>query len=102
MPYQFVNDVNPKKIQKLANPVQADGVIEQISALAEETEPVNGDQVNQWLGLLAGDEILAQKVKGSVNTIEVYPGGKGSPDRIFITAGGGTVTVVAVGEASHK
>ncbi|MEH6422554.1 hypothetical protein [Pseudomonas sp. CGJS7] len=102
MPYEFVNDVSDKKIQKLADPTQAEAVIQEIATLAEQTEPVKGDQVNQWLGVLAKDNITAQKVKGSVNTIEVYPGGKGSPDRIFITVGGGTVTVAAVGAASHK
>lgn len=101
MPYQFANDVNANKISKLSNSEQAEAVIEEISALAEQTEPVSGDQVNQWLGVLKAADILAQKVKGSANTIEVYPGGKRSPDRIFITAGDDVVTVVAVGEASH-
>ncbi|MGO1071714.1 hypothetical protein [Lysobacter sp. CA199] len=102
MPYKFINDVSPNKINKLDDPAQAQAIIQDIYELTLQTEPVAGDQVNQWLGLLSGARIVAQKVKGSVDTIEVYPGGKVSPDRIFIAAGGGTVTVIAVGEASHK
>lgn len=101
MSYQFINEVNPKKIGKLSNPEQAEAVIEEIAALAEQTTPAPRDQVGQWLGVLSGADIVAQKVKSGKDTIEVYPGGKGSPDRIFITVVGGVVTVVAVGEASH-
>lgn len=101
MPYEYVNDVSDKKIQKLDDPVRAEEVLQTISTLAGTTEPVDGDQVNQWLGLLANAEIVAQKVKTSQNMIEVYPGGKRSPDRIFMTVDDGTVTIVAAGEASH-
>lgn len=101
MPYEYQNDVNPKKIQKLADPEQAQAVLQTISTLAGMTEPVDGDQVNQWLGLLARSPIVAQKVKSSQDMIEIYPGGKREPDRIFMTVDDGKVTIVAVGAASH-
>ncbi|QWP74868.1 hypothetical protein J5226_14485 [Lysobacter sp. K5869] len=101
MPYVYVNEVSDKKIQKLADPEQAEAVLQTISTLAGMTAPVAGDQVNQWLALLATNRIVAQKVKTSANMIEIYPGGKRAPDRIFMTVANGTVTIVAVGEASH-
>lgn len=101
MAYTYSNDVNEKKIQKLTDPVQAAAVLQSIQTLAGQTEPVTGDQVNQWLGVLAGNEIEARKVGGSQCTIEIYPGGRRSPDRIFMDVADGAVTVVAVGEASH-
>lgn len=101
MPYIYVNDISAKKLSKLQDPVTAEARLQSIDTLCSETEPVNGDQVNQWLALLKQYEIVAQKWKSSDNAIEIYPSGKRSEDRLAITVVDGTVTAVNAWISEH-
>lgn len=98
MSYQFTNLVTPQQLQQLQNPVVASSVIEELAAIAEETDPAQTDQVGQWLKLLEANQIVAQR--GGANGITVSPGGQGSPDRIAMTVANGIATVTGVSEAA--
>ncbi|KRB08705.1 hypothetical protein [Lysobacter sp. Root690] len=101
MPYEYVTSFNPKKLQKMQDPEATAAVLQEIETLAGQTVPVKGDQVNQWLGLLAQSEIMAQKWKGSVDLIEVYPSGKKNEDRIMMSVSNGVVNIQDVGISRH-
>lgn len=98
MPYQFVNQVTVEQIQQLANPIQAETVLEEMAAIAEQSTPTKGNQVDQWLKQFQQYGIVAQK-GGAANSIEVSPSGSDSPDRIEMTAADGIATVTGVKEA---
>jgi hypothetical protein len=100
MPYEYVTSFNPKKLQKMQDPEATEAVLQEIATLAGQTAP-KGDQVNQWLGLLAQSEIMAQKWKGSVDVIEVYPSGKKNEDRIMMSVSNGVVNILDVGISRH-
>lgn len=101
MPYTYVNEISAKKISKLSDPVTAEARLQAIDTLCTETEPTEGDQVNQWLLVLKRNGIVAQKWKSSLNGIEIYPGGKRSEDRLAITVADGTVTAVNAWISEH-
>ena len=101
MPYIYVNDISAKKISKLANPVTAEATLQTIDTLCTETEPVDGDQVNQWLLVLREAGIVAQKWATSASGIEIYPSGKRSEDRLGITVSDGTVTAINAWKSAH-
>ncbi|KRA74179.1 hypothetical protein ASD78_11785 [Lysobacter sp. Root667] len=101
MTYEYVKDVTDKKISKLDNPVAAEATLQTIDTLCTETEPVDGDQVNQWLLILKQNGIVAQKWATSANGIEIYPSGKRSEDRLGITVCDGTVTAINAWKSAH-
>jgi hypothetical protein len=101
MTYEYVKEVSDKKISKLADPVTAEATLQTIDTLCTETEPVDGDQVNQWLLILKQNGILAQKWATSANGIEIYPSGRRSEDRLGITVVDGTVTAVNAWKSAH-
>lgn len=101
MTYTYVNEISAKKISKLSDPVTAEARLQAIDTLCTETEPTEGDQVNQWLLVLKQNGIVAQKWKSSLNGIEIYPGGKRSEDRLAITVADGTVTAVNAWISEH-
>ncbi|WP_115857715.1 hypothetical protein [Lysobacter silvisoli] len=102
MTYLYVQEITDKKVGKNLNePEVAIQVLRTIQTIAEATEPVDGDQVKQWLGLLRDNEILAQKWKTSAHGIEIYPSGKRSEDRLGIVVNNGVVTVVNAWISEH-
>lgn len=101
MPYRYETSFKPKKLQTLEDPEVAEVVLQQIATLAGQTQPVLGDQINQWLGLLANNGIMARKWKGGDNLIEIYPSAKKNEDRIMMSVLDGVVNIVDVGRSRH-
>lgn len=101
MPYTYVNEISDKKLNKLGNSVTAEATLQTIDTLCTQNDPIDGDQVNQWLLLLKQAGIVAQKWATSLNGIEIYPSGKRSEDRLGITVSDGTVTAVNAWVSMH-
>lgn len=101
MPYQYETSFDQAKLENLRDPEAANAVLQEIATLAAQTAPVPGDQINQWLGLLARNRIMARKWMGGGNLIEIYPSGKKNEDRIMMSVEDGVVNIVDVGRSRH-
>jgi hypothetical protein len=104
---KYRNETNQNKITRqiarLGDEENAKAVMQMIDKICEEVK-IEGEPMVQWLGLLNERGVRAEKYKGPLPWVEIYPSnthGEGRHDRLVLRVGAEEVEVLEAGKSSH-